>query len=299
MKSPQEPEKRKWLRVSTLTAVRSIPFSAGAGIALLLILVAILSLFWTPHDPTKLSVRERLQGPSLEYLLGTDHFGRDIFSMLMVGAQSAVGVGVVAVGIGMLFGVGLGLVAAAWPSRAGGILLRGSDLVFAFPPIISAIIVTALLGPGAINAIIAIGIFNIPVFLRLTRGAAAQIWHREFILAAQATGKGRLRISLDHILPNIAPILVVQATIQFALAILADAGLSYLGFGVQPPASSWGRMLNEAQSFMFTNPTLAVWPGLAIALVVLGLNLLGDGLRDLVDPRLARVSSEIGGTLRG
>jgi len=288
-----------WLRVRTLTAVRTIPFSAGAGIALLLILGAILSLFWTPHDPTKLSVRERLQGPSLEYLLGTDHFGRDIFSMLMVGAQSAVGVGVFAVGIGMLFGVGLGLIAAAWPSRAGGILLRGSDLIFAFPPIISAIIVTALLGPGAINAIIAIGIFNIPVFLRLTRGAAAQIWQREFILAAQATGKGRLRISLDHILPNIAPILVVQATIQFALAILADAGLSYLGFGVQPPASSWGRMLNEAQSFMFTNPALAVWPGLAIALVVLGLNLLGDGLRDLVDPRLARVSSEIGGTLRG
>ena len=166
--------------------------------------------------------------------------------------------------------------------------MRFSDFTFAFPALLSAIMLTALFGPGLVTSIVAIGIFNVPVFARITRAAANGVWAREFVLAARACGKGALRITLDHVLPNIVAILVVQATIQFAVAILAEAALSYLGLGTQPPQPSWGRMLNEAQTLMFKAPLLAVYPGLAIALAVLGLNLMGDGLRDLMDPRLAR-----------
>jgi len=167
--------------------------------------------------------------------------------------------------------------------------MRFNDFAFAFPALLSAVMITALLGPGAVNSIIAIGIFNVPVFARVTRGASLSLWQREFVLAAQVAGKGATRITLEHILPNIASVLIVQMTIQFALAILAEAGLSYLGLGTQPPNPSWGKMLNEAQTFMYLAPQLAIFPGAAIAVTVLGLNLLGDGLRDVLDPRLRRV----------
>ena len=166
--------------------------------------------------------------------------------------------------------------------------MRLADFTFAFPALLSAIMLTAVFGAGMVNAIIAIGIFNIPTFARITRASANAIWARDYVLAARACGKSRTAITLQHVLPNIAAVLVVQATIQFALAILAEAALSYLGLGTQPPQPSWGRMLSEAQTLMFQAPLLAVWPGLAIALSVLGLNLLGDGLRDLLDPRLTR-----------
>jgi peptide/nickel transport system permease protein len=166
--------------------------------------------------------------------------------------------------------------------------MRFSDVAFAFPALLSAVMITALLGPGAVNSMIAIGIFNVPVFARVTRGAALSLWTRDFVVAAQAAGRNKLAISWDHILPNAASLLIVQATIQFALAILAEAGLSYLGLGTQPPQPSWGKMLNDAQTLLFTAPSLAVYPGLAIVFTVLGLNLLGDGLRDLLDPRLRR-----------
>jgi len=164
--------------------------------------------------------------------------------------------------------------------------MRAADFTFAFPAIILAILLTALLGPGIQNAILAIGIFNIPVFARVTRAAARQVWSRAFVVAARVCGKGALRISLEHVLPNVTGAIVVQATVQFATAILAEAALSYLGLGTQPPQPSWGRMLNEAQVLLFQAPRLAILPGLAIALAVLGLGLLGDGLRDLLDPRL-------------
>jgi len=166
--------------------------------------------------------------------------------------------------------------------------MRLADFTVAFPAVLSAILITALLGPGALNSIVAIGIFNVPAFARLSRGAARSIWVRDFILPARVAGKGRLRITIEHVLPNIASLLIVQATIQFGVAILAEAGLSYLGLGTQPPNPSWGRMLNEAQTFLFIAPRLAIYPGLAIVLAVLGLNLLGDGLRDAFDPRLVR-----------
>lgn len=187
----------------------------------------------------------------------------------------------------MGLGVPLGLAAAA---RRGGMLdeviMRMNDLIFAFPSLVIAILITAVFGPSATNAIIAIGIFNIPVFARITRGAALSLWKREFIMAAQVAGKTRARISAEHILPNVANLLIVQGTIQFSLGILAEAGLSYVGLGAQPPIPSWGRMLADAQTMVSLAPHVALIPGLTIVAMVLGLNLLGDGLRDALDPRL-------------
>ncbi|MBL4644829.1 MAG: ABC transporter permease, partial [Rhizobiales bacterium] len=164
-------------------------------------------------------------------------------------------------------------------------VMRFNDFVFAFPALLSAVIITAVFGPGAINAIVAIGIFNIPVFARVTRAAAQITWQREFALSARALGLTTFQITLRHILPNISGILIVQGTIQFALAILAEAGLSYLGLGAQPPAPSWGKMLFDAQTLMYTSPHVVLIPGLAIAFTIFGLNLLGDGLRDQLDPK--------------
>jgi len=166
--------------------------------------------------------------------------------------------------------------------------MRFNDIVFAFPALLSAVMITAIFGPGAINAIIAIGIFNVPVFARVARAGAMSIWPREYVLAARASGKGKAQITIEHILPNIAAILLVQGTIQFALGILAESGLSYVGLGAQPPMPSWGRMLFDSQTRMMVAPYQALFPGLAIVITVLGLNLLGDGLRDLLDPRLRR-----------
>ena len=180
------------------------------------------------------------------------------------------------------------MTAAAKKGWIDELIMRFNDLTFAFPSLISAIMITAILGPGAVNSIIAIGIFNIPVFARVARGPALSIWKREFILAARSAGKGSIRISIEHILPNILSILIVQATIQFALGIVIEAGLSYLGLGTQPPAPSWGKMLNDAQTMIYIAPQLAIYPGVAIAATVLGLNLFGDGLRDVLDPKLRR-----------
>ena len=264
-------------------------FVIGFVLSSFFIALALVSFVWTPFDPTKLSIATKLQTPSLQHWFGTDHFGRDMFSMIMVGARVSIAVAFVAVGIGMLLGVPLGLYAAA---RRGSfideIIMRGNDLVFAFPSLLLAIMITAVFGPGAINAIIAIGIFNVPVFARLSRGAALSLWTRDYILAARVAGKGATRISAEHILPNIANLLIVQGTIQFSLAILAEAALAYVGLGAQPPLPSWGRMLADAQTLISLAPHMALFPGFAIIITVLGLNLMGDGLRDLFDPKLRR-----------
>ena len=269
-------------------ALRHPSFAIGGALVALLIAVAALSWVWTPHSATEIDVAHRLELPSASHWLGTDSLGRDVVSLLIVGARNSIAVGIVAVGIGIAFGVALGLLAAARRGWVEEAVMRFSDFTFAFPALLSAIMLTAIYGPGLYTSIVAIGIFNIPVFARITRAAANAIWSREFVLAARACGKGAWRITIEHVLPNIASLLIVQATIQFALAILGEAALSYLGLGTQPPQPSWGRMLNEAQGMMFKAPQLAIWPGLAIALSVLGLNLMGDGLRDLMDPRLAR-----------
>ncbi|MGJ5182107.1 ABC transporter permease [Bradyrhizobium oligotrophicum] len=269
-------------------ALRHRSFVVGALLCLVVLGAALLSLVWTPWSAYEIDVASKLRPPSSAHWLGTDVFGRDIVSLLLVGARATILVGIIAVGIGLTCGVCLGLVAAAQRGWTEELIMRFSDFTFAFPAVLSAIMLAAVIGPGMVTSITAIGIFQIPVFVRVTRGSAGAIWAREFILAARAAGKGRFRITIEHVLPNILSILIVQATIQFALAILAEAALSYLGLGTQPPQPSWGRMLNDAQTLLFQSPSLAVYPGAAIALAVLGLNLLGDGLRDLLDPRLAR-----------
>ncbi len=262
----------------------------GATLSLLFLGLAALSFIYTPYDIQSLDIPNKLTPPNAANWLGTDHFGRDILSMIMMGARTSIAVAVLAVGIGIGVGVPLGLLAAA---RRGSLLdeliMRGNDLVFAFPSLVIAILITAIFGPSAINAIIAIGIFNIPVFARLSRGAALPIWERDFILAARVAGKNSTRISIEHILPNITNLMIVQGTIQFSLGILAEAALSYIGLGAQPPTASWGRMLSDAQTLTSIAPHTALIPGMAIVLMVLGLNLLGDGLRDWLDPRI-RVS---------
>ena len=259
----------------------------GAVLSSLMVLLALLSFVWTPFDHAALNIPDKLLPPNATHWLGTDQIGRDILSMIMVGARTSIAVACVAVGIGIAFGVPLGLWAAAnrgtWLDE---LIMRGNDLIFAFPSLVIAILITAIFGAGAVNAIIAIGIFNIPVFARVTRGGALPLWEREFILAARVAGKGAIRISTEHILPNVANLLIVQATIQFSLGILAEAALSYVGLGAQPPTPSWGRMLADAQTLVSIAPHLALVPGFAIILTVLGLNLLGDGLRDWLDPRV-------------
>jgi len=269
-------------------ARRHASFVAGGVLVALLLATAALSFVWTPHSALEIDVPAKLQGPSASHWLGTDSLGRDIVSLLIVGSQNSIAVGLIAVGIGMGFGVSLGLLAAARRGWVEELVMRFADFTFAFPALLSAIMLTAIYGPGLATSIVAIGIFNIPVFARVTRAAANAVWSRDYVLAARACGKGPWRITFGHVLPNIASGLIVQATIQFATAILAEAALSYLGLGTQPPQPSWGRMLNEAQTLLFLAPQMALWPGLAIALSVLGLNLMGDGLRDLLDPRLAR-----------
>jgi peptide/nickel transport system permease protein len=263
-------------------------FLIGFFITLMVAVVALTSFLWTPYDVTRLVIADKTQAPSLAHWFGTDHFGRDILSMIMVGARNSIAVALVAVGIGMGIGVPLGMFAAARGGLVDEALMRLNDLVFAFPALLSAIMITAIFGPGAVNAIIAIGIFNIPVFARVGRAGALSIWPREYILAARAAGKSKAQITVEHILPNIANQLLVQGTIQFALGILAEAGLSYLGLGAQPPMPSWGRMLFDAQTRMVVAPWMALFPGMAIVITVLGLNLLGDGIADILDPKSRR-----------
>lgn len=261
-------------------------FMIGAILSALIVLIALVSLVWTPHDPGQMRIMARLKPPGAEHWFGTDQFGRDVASMLMVGARNALVIGVVAVVIGLSAGLMLGMLAARFEGTLlDEVLMRGLDFVFAFPAVLTAIMILTWFGPGLVNAVIAIGIFNIPVFARQARGAALQVMARDYIRAARVAGCGTPSILVRHVLPNIAGLMIVQASMQFALAILAEAGLSYLGIGTQPPNPSWGRMLNDAQTFLSRAPYLAIFPGAAIALSVLAFNLLGDGLRDLLDPR--------------
>jgi peptide/nickel transport system permease protein len=260
----------------------------GISLIITVVAAAVISFVWTPYDAAAIDISGKLQSPSLLHPFGTDHFGRDVLSMIMVGARNSLAVALVAVGIGAGIGVPLGLLAAARKGFISESIMRANDLIFAFPSLLMAVMITAVYGPGAINAIIAIGIFNIPVFARVTRGAALSLWAREYILAARVAGKRPLLISTQHILPNLSGLLIVQVAIQFALAVVAEAGLSYVGLGVQPPMPSWGRMLSEAQTMVGFAPWLAIFPGLAIMILVFGFGLIGDGLNDHLDPRIRR-----------
>ncbi|MDE1992052.1 MAG: ABC transporter permease [Rhizobiaceae bacterium] len=274
-------------RRSRLRALRRLNLVVGALIILTLAGVAVLSLFWTPVPPTKMQIIHKLQPPFGFGLLGTDQLGHDVLSMLMAGCWNSMSISLSAVAIGGTIGTTIGITAAARRGLFEALVMRACDVVFALPPILSAMILGAFLGTGRLTAIIAIAVFMVPVFARVALGSALQAWSRDYVLAARAIGNTRLSITLRHVLPNIISGIIVQATIQLGLAILTEAGLAFLGLSVPPPAPTWGRMLADAQTYFQQAPWLALLPGLAIALSVLGFNLLGDGLRDLLDPREA------------
>ncbi len=260
---------------------------AGIVVVGFLAAIALLSLFWTPLPPAKMQIIHKLQPPLAFGLLGTDQFGRDVLSMLMVGCWNSLSIAVSAVAIGGTLGSIAGISAAAIRGPYEALLMRACDVIFALPPILSAMILGAFLAPGRFTAITAIAVFMVPVFARVTLATSLQAWSRDYVLAAQAIGNSRFTISVRHVLPNIMSQIIVHAAIQLGLAILTEAGLSFLGLGMAPPAPTWGRMLADAQTFLSLAPWLAILPGLAIALTVFGFNMLGDGLRDLFDPREA------------
>lgn len=267
----------------------NLNFRFGFVLTVVVIGMSLISLVWTPYQPNMMNSKARLNGPSFTHPLGTDQYGRDILSRVMDGAANSIIVGLVTVAIGLSIGVFLGMLAAYYGKLVDESIMRLSDLLFGFPAVLTAILITSILGPSMLNAMLAIGIFYIPIFARLTRAVAMTLWQREFVIAARASGISEWAIAWRHVLPNILSPLLIQGTIQFAVAILAEAGLSYLGLGTQPPNASWGRMLNEAQTYMGSAPWLAIFPGVAIAWAVLGFNLLGDGLRDTLDPKMARI----------
>jgi peptide/nickel transport system permease protein len=271
----------------TPRALRHVTFMIGLAITLALVITAAVSVFYTPRDPLEMSIAGRLQGPTTTHPLGTDQFGRDLLSRIMQGAITSILVGVIAVGIGMVIGVAFGVLSGYFGGWLDEAFMRLVDAIQGFPAILSALLLTAVFKPTLTISMVAIGIAFLPVFARLTRASFLEFRDRDFVVAARALGAGDRALIGRHILPNTLPPLIVQATISFPVAILAEAGLSYLGLGTQPPNPSWGLMLKEAQAFLGLNPWYAIFPGGAIALTVLGLNLLGDGLRDVLDPKTA------------
>lgn len=260
----------------------------GLAAAAIFALLGLVSLWWTPYPIEQIAIARRFAGPGGLHWLGTDHLGRDMLSLVMSGTLTSFVVASLGVLIGVGIGVPMGLAAVAWGGPVEWLVLRISDLTFAFPAVIVAILIATLAGPGESNAVIAIGVFNIPVFARVARGGALAIATQDFVAAARLAGLGNAAIAIRHLLPNIMSLLIVQGTIQLSLGILAEAGLSYIGLGTQPPATSLGLMLRDAQSLFLLHPWLSLVPGVAIVLIVIALNIAGDGLRDAMDPRLKR-----------
>ncbi len=269
------------------TRFQHLPLSGriGAVIVISVTAMATISLLWTPYDPIQVFPSERLEGSSTHHLFGTDRYGRDVFSQVMAGSRITLFVGIIAVSIAGLIGTPLGIIAGMRRGWLETFVMRGADLMLAFPALLLAIVSGAVFGASTTSAMIAIGIAGIPGFARVARAGTLQVMNRDFVQAARSSGITSPVIAVRHVLPNITSILIVQASVAFALAILAEAALSFLGLGTPPPDPSWGRMLQTAQASLGVTPMLAVWPGVAIAVTVLGFNLLGDGLRDAFDPK--------------
>jgi peptide/nickel transport system permease protein len=269
-----------------LRAIGRSPLSvAGAGLVVGFVLMAVLAPVLAPHAPDD-PVGKRLTAPQRAYPMGTDEFGRDILSRIIFGGRISLWVGVVAVGIGLVGGASAGLVSGYVGGRLDLFLMRVVDVMFSIPPIILAITLTGVLGPGLTNATVAIGLVYLPTFARVARGPVLAVVGREYIEAARAAGGGATRVLSRHVLPNVMAPLIVQTTLALSTAILAEATLSFLGLGIQPPEPSWGTMLGTGRKYMELAPWVAIFPGAAVMLLVLGFNLLGDGLRDVLDPRL-------------
>jgi peptide/nickel transport system permease protein len=278
------PEESPWARAwRRLLKRRSAVF--GLVVIVLFVLAAVLAPLIAPYDPSQQSWTAVRKPPSWQHWFGTDESGRDLFSRVMFGARASLLAGVVSVSIALGFGVPIGLLAGYGGRWTDAVISRMTDAMLACPFLILAIALAAFLGPSLENAMIAIGVTATPIFVRLTRGQVMAVKVEDYVEAARAVGNPPMRIAVKHILPNILPALIVQATILIATAIIAEASLSFLGLGQQPPAPSWGSMLNTAQRFLTNAPWMAVWPGLAIFLAVLSFNILGDGLRDALDPR--------------
>lgn len=275
--APRAPRKRSRLSPTLIIGLVLVGIVTAA---------ALVSFVWTPYDPVQAIAADRLQGPSSAHLFGTDKYGRDIFSAMLYGARITLFVGIVSVGIAILIGTPLGIIAGIRGGWIEEVIMRTSDIALAFPALLLAIMFSAVFGASTLTAMIAIGIATIPGFARVARSGTLQVMSTEYVLAARASSQSRFRIAMRHVLPNIVGIVVVQCSVSFALAVLAEAGLSFLGLGTPPPTPSWGRMLQESQQFLGTHPLLAIIPGLAIAIAVMGFNLLGDGLRDRFDPKL-------------
>jgi peptide/nickel transport system permease protein len=262
--------------------------SVGIAIVGLLVLCAALAPLISPYDPTRQRLLEALQGPSAAHLLGTDENGRDVLSRILYGARVSLLAGVFSVAIAVVLGVTSGLVSGYFSGWVDNVIMRAMDALLAFPTLVLALAITAALGPNLRNAMIAIGVVATPVFARLTRGQVLSIREREFVEAARTLGAGSGRIMIRHILPNVTAPLVVQASLSVAFAILAEATLSFLGLGVQPPEPSWGSMVSRGKDYLDQAPWLSFAPGGAILLAVMGFNFLGDAIRDALDPRLLR-----------
>jgi peptide/nickel transport system permease protein len=257
----------------------------GLAIILLFALMAIFAPYVAPYDPIATSWSLVRKAPSSAHWFGTDDLGRDIMSRIIFGTRASLLAGVISISIAISIGVPLGLLAGYRGGFIDALISRITDAMLACPALILAIALAAFLGPSLTNAMIAIGITATPIFIRLTRGQAINVKVENYIEAAEAIGNSSVRIALRHVLPNVIPALLVQITLSIAAAIIAEAALSFLGLGQQPPAPSWGSMLNSAQRFLVSAPWMAFWPGLSIFLIVMSFNLLGDGLRDALDPR--------------
>jgi peptide/nickel transport system permease protein len=250
------------------------------------VVIALGAPYWAPYDPIKTDYRAIRNAPSAAHLLGTDEVGRDVLSRLIWGARASLLAGAVPVTIALLVSLPLGLLSGCAGGWLDGLIMRVTDAMLAIPFLIVAIALAAFLGPSLINAMLAIGIAALPTFLRLARGTALALTTEEFVVSAQALGCSRLRVAVRHVLPNMLPPLLIQSSLTVAAAIIAEASLSFLGLGQQPPAPSWGSMLNAAQRYLSQAPWIALYPGLMIFTVVMALNVVGDGLRDALDPRV-------------
>ena len=280
---PRTPLSETWRRLK-LNKTAMI----GLSVLVVLVLSAVFAPFIAPYDPAKMDVRERLKGPSVKHFLGTDNFGRDIFSRIVHAGRISLFIGFVAVGIGALFGGMAGAVSGYYGGLLDNILMRVMDILLSIPQIILAIAIVGAMGANLLNLMIAVGISVLPRYARLVRASAMSLRGLEFIEAARATGAGDLRIILQNIIPNCMAPLIVLSTLGVAQAILSAATLSFLGLGIQPPTPEWGSMLSAGRQFLRNAPHITIFPGLAIVVVVLALNMLGDGLRDALDPKLRR-----------
>ncbi|AQU80883.1 MULTISPECIES: ABC transporter permease [Planococcus] len=260
----------------------------GGLIILFYIFIAIFAPVLAPYHPHEINLDNKLIPPSMEHWMGTDDKGRDILSRILYGSRLSMGVGFAAVAFGGFFGITLGLIAGYYGKWLDTIIMRCMDVLLAFPGILLALAIVSALGPSLVNVTIAVGAFSVPLFARIVRGSTLEVKQLEYIDAIRSLGARDGTIIFKHILPNILSPIIVQGTLRVATAILSAAGLSFLGLGAQPPSSEWGTMLSSGRDFLFTAPYIAIFPGLAIAFLVLGFNIFGDGLRDAFDPRMKK-----------